>query len=129
MREIEFRGKALNRMGWVYGGIFTIADGVYIHEDGLCDEGFSVDPETVGQYTGIKDSQGVKIYEGDVVKKKTGEAILDGVFIVKWHGTGSIGFVLYDKSGSAHSLCDSDCPHLKVIGNIHDMAESPEMER
>ena len=76
-------------------------------------------PETVGQYTGLDDKNGVKIFEGDVVRSNDT----------------AIGHVIYEESGTAFELLfydDTDCfglgqcyisEELEVIGNIHDNPE------
>ena len=127
MREILFRGKRLDNGDWVYGYYVHIgpvscqrayiipeyASSLYVNE---------VDPSTVGQYTGLKDKNGKRIFEGDVAKVLQGKD-KDIAYVGFENGA----FMLYPKTGNIYERTlweywynDWD---VEVIGNITDNPE------
>lgn len=144
MREILFRGQT-EKGEWVIGNLFKDIDlemymiqgfNYYHDEDGLQREYFSdnVIPETVGQYTGLTDKSGTKIFEGDIVKTHYANAQkADFIETVVFHNGKFCGFyenngckqwaTLYD--GTPHLAIDKSVymDSVEVIGNIHDNPE------
>lgn len=129
MREIKFRGKSIEEYltdyekgAWVYGSLLHGIHGkTYIH---FLSKGrvkmVDVDPETVGQFTELKDRNGKDIYEGDVVRMKSLTSpdyemyqvmFVDGMFCAY-----RINGLYYD---SLHYLIDV----CEIIGNVHDNPE------
>lgn len=139
MREILFRGKRIDNGEWVKGMLVrynsnfeaaNIAD-----ENGLL---YAVKTETVGQYTGLTDKNGKKIFEGDIVKDVT-VPVQCGIGIVKFGKYETrIKFSLKDDNYSYHigvyikwnktlNFYRHDLAFwnekIEVIGNIHDNPE------
>ena len=81
MRETLFRGKRIDNGEWIEGfyweGTSEPPKRYYIY-DPDCDRAFRVDPKTVGQFTGLKDNIGERIFEGDKVEGRNGPCV------VKW---------------------------------------------
>ena len=142
MREILFRGKCFHTEEWVEGYLgIEVPDELVIQQFSYdeyfksnCIDQYSVKPETIGQYTGLTDKNGTKIFEGDILK------IIDGKEII----IASVKFGDYnqpDKILKTHIAFYFDIANLvsyrkdigywfgktfseiEVIGNVHDNPE------
>lgn len=145
MCEILFRGKRTNDGRWIEGyymhhlnRMASPCDGIKPEDEDhiILNDGFAdwnmprdivythVDPETVGQYTGLKDKNGNRIFEGDIIRytdflgcDRDAQVIFtegsfgaDHYFISAWLRDGAIG--------------NTELRDVTVIGNVHD---NPEM--
>lgn len=143
MREILFRGKRVDGTSeWVYGGYteWGLVQSV-ITTKGKYGENnaYEVDPETVGQWTGLVDRHGVKVFEGDVVEADEMQAVVrfgrcGGVKNTE-REVGYMGFYLDVLDEKLKRTIRDDILYwheeygLEVIGNIHDNPELLKGER
>ncbi|MBO5163225.1 MAG: hypothetical protein J6B75_02100 [Ruminococcus sp.] len=109
-REILFRGKKIVNGEWVEGNLFHHSEQRFIAGNNRNTE---VIPETVGQYTGLTDRNGVKIFEGDIVKRK-------GTFYEVKYSTELTSFLAFSSNGFFNPVVFQNC---EVIGNVHDNPE------
>lgn len=120
MREILFRGKRVDNGEWVYGNYaFTDFDNkqYFIFQNKAFEH--LVIPETVGQYTGLTDKNGKKIFEGDIVEYQNGYGHIEWAQL---HGA----FMCVEENGDYWEWLDN-MYDIEVIGNIHDIHDNPEL--
>lgn len=139
MREILYRAKAINRDSGYHRTNYKNGDFVYGLVTRLYDErfenlpavmtdtngisGIEVDYSTIGQYTGLTDKNGTRIFEGDICKNiKTGKIVS-----VRWHGTFA-GYCWSKKRDRNKYLYDFGelfrvNDYYEIIGNIYDTPE------
>ena len=130
MRETLFRGKKTTSGEWVVGNynrhplsseydtIEDMENFPYLH--------YGIDPETVGQYTGLNDKNGKRIFEGDIVKARLEGGNYEGF---KWPQM-RVAFedgafcMINHKNGVFNPLyAFNHNVHFEVLGNIHDNPE------
>jgi hypothetical protein len=106
-----FRGISIESGGWVYGDLKNLSDGTRYIWGSFKEE---VIPETVGQWTGLLDVNGVKIFEGDIIRHVAGNIFHTGSHVFMKYGSykanckhGDIGFGSFSKK-------------VLIVSSVHD---------
>lgn len=126
MREIKFRGLRMDGKGWAYGTYIPAENGKTYISEKLHGEPYAVmqvvDADTVGQFTGLNDKDGLGIYEGDLVEH---DMEVNGMY--ETYGPSK---VVYDDDEAMYCF-EWDAPNrlpdyenLNVVGNLWDNPES-----
>lgn len=127
MREILFRGKRVDNGEWAFGNFIEDKWGddngntIYaILQDRVAPDiaelwtPVRVIPETVGEYIGMTDKNGKKIFEGDIIRY-----LHEYVAVIIFEN----GMLLAKCNGFVFMFTPDECPDIEVIGNIHDNPE------
>ena len=141
MREILFRGKREDNGEWVEGFYACVLDSHYIitgRFDSLTNgiinsEAYKVDPETIGQFTGVMDTNGRKIFEGDIVRLTDEPNEFEWTAVITfgnpngWYDWGwqlkPIGGFDGNKAILFWVDMEDAGAYCEIIGNIHDNPE------
>ncbi|EAA0076098.1 hypothetical protein JIL33_000299 [Listeria monocytogenes] len=143
MREIEFRGKRIDNGEWVYGNLMQFEDSAtFIFADErkgastltyahfIINNMHAIDEKTIGQYTGLKDKNGKKIFEGDIVAFSEDDFHVFNSQVEYFSEDGYPAFDIkvpstyYFDSNVFSEVSMSGLYEIEVIGNIH---ENPEL--
>lgn len=131
MREILFRGKRIDNGEWVEGcfGQHTSRDAFIIDRPYPTMNGdlsalgfYEVDPSTVGQYTGLTDKNGKRIFEGDIVDGGDYNAE-DGYGEIMWDDDTARFVIVGNTNNLLVSFDDYDGNEVEVIGTVYDNPE------
>ena len=131
MREILFRGKRVDNGEWIQGDIvqFPVHGVVRIVEQEPSSKEAEVDSDTVGQFTGLTDKNGRKIFEGDIIHLEYSQVFFGGVYFGEYTAEVSYkeGCFITDGINNGDEietpLSGFNNDEVEIIGNIHDNPE------
>lgn len=126
MREILFRGKDEGTKKWVQGYYLKGATRHCIVYSLANYPRYDVIPETVGQYTGLTDVSGNKIFEGDIHCNENNNkkfVVKFGHFYDEELLDDMYGWYMEDNWGNRFGLNGSEYEYANIIGNIYDNPE------
>ena len=129
MRTIKFRGKHIKTGEWLYGSHYNDGAEDYILENlpnsALGFENRQIDQNTIGQFTGLQDSKGNDIYEGDIVVATS--------IRIPYYGKKMTCEIVYDEQMACYDFKTNDrqrniCVSIldvvcEVVGNVFDNSE------
>lgn len=130
MREIIFRGKRIDNGEWAYGYYIILPMGETVI---LSNKGYAkVYSKTVGQFTGLYDKNGTRIFEGDIVKEwsawwRTPDKIESNTFEVVCKHLGTLLLIRKNRGGEESKTLNRNST-VEVIGTIYDNPELMEVE-
>lgn len=143
MREILFRGKRIDSGKWVEGafcpkncdticGPMIDKPSIIKLEPPLDGFWYDVDPETVGQFTGLTDKNSQKIFEGDIVQINEHGTAVNGLYCVQWYEINSCWALHRNEKHHHHYFTFSELNGFaetsEIVGNIYDNPELLEGE-
>ena len=130
-REIKFKGKSLRNGEWIVGQYHTYGDGIFICQTALMSNNgrdwrvpaIEVEPDSVGEYTGMRDKNNKDIYEGDICECET-EAENFGYLKLKgimqwWQDEARFSI----KFASEIDFENRKVKSVEIVGNVFDNSE------
>lgn len=131
MREILFRGKEITTAKWVYGGYYGDSKRAWIRSVVSTEYGreilqHEVDPSTVGQYAGLTDKNGKRIFEGDILERRILPTKRIAIrFRIAWVPVKACLSAIDIEGRSVTFISDyiNSGYEIEIIGNVYDNPE------